>query len=68
MNKFDTDIEKAAYAQGIADVTRGLDLQAMQREAAAIGWDAAIEAMRHEDGSPVELIVNQNPFREVEEL
>ena len=29
----------------------------------AEGWDAAVAAMRYEDGSPVEVIESVNPFR-----
>jgi hypothetical protein len=32
-------------------------------EAAAEGWDAAVASLRHEDGSPVELLENVNPYR-----
>ncbi|MBT2587916.1 hypothetical protein [Arthrobacter sp. ISL-95] len=31
---------------------------------AAIGWDAAVAAMTYTDGTPVELAVNINPYRE----
>lgn len=34
------------------------------REAAAIGWDAAVEAMRYEDGEPVEIVSMTNPYRQ----
>jgi hypothetical protein len=33
------------------------------REASAIGWDAAVNAMTYEDGTPVEVASNQNPYR-----
>ena len=33
------------------------------REAAAIGWDAAVAAMRYEDGTPVEIASMVNPYR-----
>jgi len=33
------------------------------REAAACGWDAAVKAMRYEDGTPVEIVKMVNPFR-----
>lgn len=32
-------------------------------EAAAVGWDAAVAAMTYEDGTPVELAKNINPYR-----
>jgi hypothetical protein len=28
----------------------------------AAGWDAAIKSMRYEDGTPVEIVTNQNPY------
>ena len=30
---------------------------------AAIGWDAAVKAMCYEDGTPVEITANSNPYR-----
>lgn len=33
------------------------------REAAAIGWDAAVAAMKYEDGTPVEIVSMVNPYR-----
>lgn len=33
------------------------------REAAAIGWDACVAAMRYEDGSHVEIVTMVNPYR-----
>lgn len=33
------------------------------RACAAIGWDAAVAAMRYEDGTPVEIISMTNPYR-----
>lgn len=33
------------------------------REAAAIGWDAAVAAMKYEDGTPVEVVSMVNPYR-----
>lgn len=38
-------------------------MRADLREAAAIGWDAAVAAMRYEDGSPVEIAESLNPYR-----
>ncbi|MDL5351178.1 hypothetical protein [Microbacterium sp. zg-YB36] len=37
---------------------------ASQQAAAAIGWDAAVAAMRYEDGTPVEIVSMKNPYRE----
>jgi hypothetical protein len=34
------------------------------REAAAIGWDAAVAALVYEDGTPVEVVHVKNPYRE----
>lgn len=31
----------------------------------ALGWDAAVKAMRHEDGSPVEIVAVVNPFAQL---
>lgn len=33
------------------------------QQAAAVGWDAAVTAMKYEDGTPVELAANVNPYR-----
>lgn len=33
------------------------------REAMAFGWDKAVESMRFEDGSPLEIIQATNPYR-----
>jgi hypothetical protein len=33
------------------------------REAAAIGWDATVTAMKYEDGKIVEIVVMVNPYR-----
>jgi hypothetical protein len=33
------------------------------RKAAAVGWDAAVAAMTYEDGTPVEVAQNSNPYR-----
>lgn len=30
----------------------------------AAAWDAAVAAMRYPDGTPVELLANNNPYRE----
>jgi hypothetical protein len=32
--------------------------------AAALGWDAAVSAMTYEDGTPVEIAQNSNPYRQ----
>lgn len=37
--------------------------EAELREAAALGWDAAVAAMRYEDGTPVEIVNVVNPYR-----
>lgn len=33
-------------------------------ELLAIGWDAAVAAMKYEDGTPVEIETSINPYRE----
>ena len=38
-------------------------MTARDRACAAIGWDAAVAAMRYEDGTPVEIISMINPYR-----
>ena len=40
------------------------ELAAHDRETAARAWDEAVRAMRYEDGTPVELVANVNPYRE----
>jgi hypothetical protein len=39
-------------------------MEAARRELLATGWDAAVAAMRYEDGSPIEVSVNVNPYRQ----
>ena len=39
-------------------------LEAARRELLAIGWDAAVSAMRYTDGTPVEIAESVNPYRE----
>lgn len=34
------------------------------RRAAAIGWDAAVAAIRYEDGTPVDIAMTVNPYRD----
>ncbi len=43
------------------------DRERLIRQAAAMGWDAAVKAMRYEDGSPVEIVSMVNPFRDENE-
>lgn len=45
-------------------VRMGDNLETQRRELLAIGWDAAVAAMVHEDGSKVEVAVNVNPYRQ----
>lgn len=33
-------------------------------DAAAIGWDAVVAAMRYPDGVPVEIVSSVNPYRQ----
>lgn len=42
----------------------GDNLETQRRELLAIGWDAAVAAMVHEDGSKVEIAENVNPYRQ----
>jgi hypothetical protein len=39
-------------------------LEEAKRELLAIGWDAAVAAMRYTDGTPVEIAESVNPYRE----
>jgi hypothetical protein len=41
----------------------GDNLESQRRELLAIGWDAAVAAMKYPDGSPVEVALNSNPYR-----
>ncbi len=41
-------------------------LMGAMREAAALGFDVAVQLMRYEDGTPVELVAVVNPFRDLE--
>lgn len=57
------------YAQHRAHVADALEAlgYGLVREArlagAAIGWDAAVSRMTYEDGTPVEIAANVNPYR-----
>ena len=42
---------------------RGRSLSARDFAMLAKGWDAAVAAMRYEDGSPVEIVGMVNPYR-----
>ena len=37
------------------------------RNGAAVGWDACMKSLRHEDGTPVEIVSFTNPYRTGEE-
>jgi len=39
------------------------DMNKRDLQIAAIGWDAAVNAMCYEDGTPVEIAANSNPYR-----
>lgn len=41
-----------------------LNLSERDLQLLAAGWDAAVKAMTYEDGSPVEVTKNANPFRQ----
>lgn len=38
-------------------------LAAHSRAVAAAAWDAAVRSMKHEDGTPVEIVSAHNPYR-----
>lgn len=42
-----------------------MSLTARDLSMMADGWDAAVAAMRYEDGSPVEIVSMINPYRAV---
>jgi len=44
-------------------VSMGDNLESQRRELLAIGWDAAVAAMKYQDGTPVEVALNSNPYR-----
>ena len=44
-----------------------LDIYDIYRDGAAVGWDACMKALRHEDGTPVEIVSFTNPYRTGEE-
>ena len=37
------------------------------RNGAAVGWDACLKSLRHDDGTPVEIVSFNNPYRTGEE-
>lgn len=47
-----------------ADVEFDRWIAAHDRATAARAWDEAVRSMRYEDGTPVELVTNINPYRE----
>lgn len=53
----------AVGQEGRAFPEEGEAMTARDRACAAIGWDAAVAAMRYEDGTPVEIISMTNPYR-----
>lgn len=59
-----TECERRAFVAGAMFAGEKLGELAIT-QAAAIGWDAAVAAMTYEDGSPIELAANINPYRKV---
>jgi hypothetical protein len=57
-----TECERRAFVAGAEFAAEKLRDVAIT-QAAAVGWDAAVAAMRYEDGTPVELALNHNPYR-----
>lgn len=48
--------------QNMADELRG-KLSTRDLQMLAAGWDAAVAACCYEDGTPLELVSNNNPYR-----
>lgn len=57
------EAERRAFVAGALFAAEKLRNVAIT-QAAAVGWDAAVAAMKYEDGTPVELALNHNPYRE----
>lgn len=57
-------IFRAAYdGYDVNPVNGDVEFATALRAVAAIAWDASVAAMQHEDGTPVEIVSNVNPFR-----
>lgn len=41
----------------------GESTSALLTQAAEIGWDKAVASLRYEDGTPVEIVSMENPYR-----
>jgi len=50
------------YAVGVMEMASRME-QAL-REAAATGWDTAVSNLQYEDGTPMEVVSNINPYRD----
>ena len=51
------------HAQHRAHVADALEALGYGLVRQAIGWDAAVSRMTYEDGTPVEIAANVNPYR-----
>lgn len=49
-----------AVIKALGTRVNGRDLQML-----AEGWDECVESLRYEDGSPVEIVSDSNPYRKV---
>lgn len=56
-------LRKMSHEEVVAMLSGTLTQRAV-KQAAALGWDAAVAAMTYTDGTPVELAANINPYRE----
>lgn len=72
MTDFTPTTEQVRQAYGVAHELTGASMDEREfdrwlaqhdREVAAEAWDAAVKAMRYEDGTPVELVSVVNPYR-----
>lgn len=59
------EVQRRAFVAGAQFAAEQLR-QAAITQAAAVGWDAAVASMKYEDGTPVELAANINPYRKEE--
>ena len=60
-NTFEDEMggHEAHIAEAVTDAGYGSIRLAMEA-----GWDAAVAAMQYPDGTPVELMTNNNPYRQ----
>lgn len=57
----DEDIDGREKVDGFIVIRRSR-LQALLQQSAAVGWDAAVEAMCYEDGTKLDVVECHNPF------